>query len=162
MAKRLGARLTGEVIQKIKKESNLKTDEAILLASVGDEGYPNIALLSYLDISVVSAKRLVVAIGEYSSSKKNLCKRGFGTLIFWVGKDYGVCYVKGKFSLIKERLGSDVEGFNCSAFLMNVVELSQDHSKAARLLSTVTYDIRKTNTAHSELFRELVSIAKRI
>lgn len=162
MARQLGSHLTGEIIRKIKKEANLKTNEAVLLVSVDDQGFPNVALLSYLDISVVSSKKLVLAIGENSSSKKNLTKRRIGTLVFWVGEDYGLYYVKGKLRLIRERLSSTVEGYKCSAFLMKVEGLSQDHSTAARLLSTVTYDPKKTNLAHGELFQEIVKISKRI
>lgn len=160
MATLLGSRLTRELLQKIKRESNVNTNETVFLISIGEEGFPNVALLSYLDISVVSSKRLVLAIGENSTAMKNLTKRGRGTLVFWLGKSHGLYYVKGKFSLMRERLVSKVEGFTCSAFLMSVQVLSQDHSSKARLLSTVTYDQSKTNEAHVDLFRELKTISR--
>lgn len=154
--------MTKELIKKIKHESNFRTNEAVFLISVGAEGFPNVALLSYLDISVVSTKRLLLAIGENSSSKRNLIKTGRGTLVFWLGKSYGLYYVKGKFKLEMERLQSAVEGFPCSALSMNVEALSKDHSSKARLLSTLTYDSSKTNSAHIELFRELNGLSKSV
>lgn len=160
MALVLGTRLTRELIEKIKHESNLHTNETLFLISVGDEGFPNVSLLSYLDISVVTAKRLIFAIGENSSSKRNLVKRGRGTLVFWLGKTQGLYYLKGSVILLKERLQSTVEDVNCSAFLMNAGVLSRDHSNKARLLSTVTYDPKETNSAHFELFNELKRISR--
>lgn len=158
----LGSRLTKELIQKIGHESNIRTNEAVFLVSVGETGFPNVALLSYLDISIVSTKRLLLAIGENSSSKRNLMKTGRGTLVFWLGKSYGLYYAKGKFKLVRERLQSAVEGFTCSAFSMSVEALSKDHSNKARLLSTVTYESKKTNSAHIELFTELNSLSKSV
>ena len=162
MAVLLDSRLTRDLIQKVRRESNINTKEAVLLISVGSKGFPNVALLSYLDICLVASKRLILAIGEHSSSKRNLMKTRRGTLIFWLGKTHGLYYLKGKFRLVRERLESTVEGFTCSAFLMTLEALSKDHSNKASLLSTVTYEPSKTNSAHLELFNELKRLSKRI
>lgn len=162
MAIALGSHLTKELLRKIRKETNLYTNEVVFLVSVGSDGFPNVSLMSYLDISVLSPKTLILAIGQNSSSKKNLARSGLGSFIFWVGKNHGLYYVKGKFRLVRERLHSTIEGFTCSVFFMNVEAVSQDHSSKARIVSTVTYDRRRTNRTHFELSKELVKISQKI
>lgn len=161
MAIALGSNLTRDLVGKIRNEANINTNEVVFLVSIGEDGFPNVALLSYLDISVLSSKRVILAIGENSSSKKNLARSGLATLVFWVGKNHGLYYVKGKVKLIRERLRSTIEGFACSAFLMRVEVVSKDHSSQASLVSTVTYDRRRTNRTHFELSKELAKISRR-
>lgn len=160
MATKLEPVLPTEVVTKIKGESRPSTNEIVLLMSVDDSGFPNVALLSYLDLFVASKKRLLLAIGSNSSSRRNLLKRRNGTLLIWGGTNSGVFYIKGKISLVKKTLDTVVEGFMCTALALTVELVSQDYSPVAKILSTLTYDTSKTNPSHFELQRELKTIAK--
>lgn len=146
---------------KIERESNVHSKEVVLLITVDDYGYPNIALLSFLDIALVSPKKLLFAIGEGSSTKTNLVRTGKATIIIWVGKDAGIYYLKGNARLLRERLDSRIEGFACSAFSMTLRTVSQDHSEQAKLMTTITYDPRRINRSHVSLFRELQGMSKK-
>jgi hypothetical protein len=161
MAVLVGRQLPENLVKKIKTESRTsKSNEVVLLCTIDDEEFPNISLLSYLDLVVVSPRKILVAIGEASSSKRNLLTRGKGTIVFWAGRKFGMYYVRGRFSLLKNRMESIVEGFACSALACAVQRVNQDYTKVAEIESTLTYDASDTNESHFELQRELRGLCR--
>ncbi|MGI0091128.1 MAG: hypothetical protein ACREBS_05420 [Nitrososphaerales archaeon] len=162
LATLIGSELSPKILSKLKQESRENSKEVILLSTVDEQGFPNVALLSYLDITPISPKMILLAIGEKSSSKENMLRSKRGTLVLWGGKKLGMFYVKGKTKLVKRKLGTVVEGFTCSAISLTVEKVSQDYSPVAEILSTITYDTSQTNPAHLELLRELKKLANSI
>ena len=160
MAHLIGSELPKDLLAKIKSQTNENSNEVPLLISTDSEGFPNVSLLSYLDIVALPPDRMVFAIGADSSSKANLLRTRKGTLLFWAGKNSGVYYVKGKVRQVKKELTKSAEGFKLSALLMNVEKVSQDHSDEAKLLSTLTYDNKSINYGHLELLKELKQFSK--
>ena len=141
-------------------ESSRESKEVVFLISVDDEGFPNIALLSFSELEVKSPKMMLFAVGANSSSKKNLLRTRQGTIVFWGGKNSGMYYVKGRIKLLKSIMNSSVEGFKCSALIFHVERVSKDYSSIARLLSTVTYETKRVERKHKELQKELQSLSK--
>lgn len=163
MAKFLGESLPSNIAERIKvRSTSPETKEAILLASVDESGFPNIALLSYSDIVAVSSKIILVAIGQSSSTKKNLIRTRKGTLILWLGVDLGLIYVKCVGGLFREAMESNVEGFTCSAMLFTVERVTQDNSPEAPLLSTLTYDNSVIAAGHTKLYEELEQLSRSV
>ena len=160
MSRPIGNKLPKELMNKIRSQSNLRSNEVPLLISTDPDGYPNVSLLSFLDIMVLARDRIVFAIGEDSSSKRNLLQTGKGTIVMWAGKDFGIFYVKGRVRQLKRKLSHPVEGFRLTALVMKVERISQDHSDEAKLLSTLTYDNRAINKDHLLLLSELRKLAR--
>lgn len=160
MSKLIGKRLPRELMNKFRAQSNIRSNEVPLLISTDPDGFPNVSLLSFLDIFMQAPDRLVFAIGEDSSSKKNLLRTGKGTIAVWGGKDSGMFYIKGRVRQLKEKLSLSVEGFRLTTLLMKVERISQDHSDAAKLLTTLNYDNRAINKDHVLLFGELKKLAR--
>jgi len=160
LAIQLGSHLTPALIRKIRLESGRVSDEVVFLISIDDDGFPNIALLSFSDLLVKSSKILLFAVGENSSSRKNLTRAKRGTIFFWGGKNSGIYYVKGRTRLVKPFMKTSVEGFNCSALILKVEKVSRDYSSVARLLSTVTYETKRVTRSHKELLKELQILSR--
>jgi hypothetical protein len=142
-----------------KKQTEHVPNEVLLLCSVDEDGHPNIALMSYLDILILSPTRILLAIGEKSSSRRNLVATGKGTIVIWAGRASGMFYLKGSIKLVKSRLETLVEGFTCSALTLRVHRVSQDYSSRSEIISTVTYKVSKSDQAHRVLFEELNRLA---
>lgn len=159
MAEFIGSRLTSEIITKIRGESNTSSNEAVLITSVDELGYPNTALLSYLDLCLISSKRLLFAIGENSSTKKNLLRTRKAGMTLWLGENLGIYYLKGKTKMMKKRLSARPEGHPCSAFVLEVEIVNRDFLPAARILSTITYVGSVVNQEHLALLAELKHVS---
>ena len=158
MATQLGPKLTAALIRKINSESRRDSNEVVFLNSVDVEGYPNTALLGFAELFVKSTKIILFAVGEDSSSKKNLLRTKKGSLVFWGGKKSGIYYVKGRTKMLKRKMKSSVEGLNCSALILHVEKVSKDYSSIAQLLSTVTYDNKQVISEHGVIQKELQSL----
>ena len=160
MAIMLGKKIPGIVLKKIRRESNKNSNEVALLCSEDSEGFPNASLLSYLDLAVISPSRVLLAIGEESSTKRNLLRNKKGTIVMWAGMGYGIYYIKGRFNLVKSRLSTEVEGFRASALICSVQKVSKDYVRVAEIKSTITYEPSVVNESHVMLFKELKGIAR--
>jgi len=141
-------------------ESGRVSDEVVFLISIDDDGFPNIALLSFSDLVVKSPKLLLFAVGENSSSRKNLTRTKRGSVFFWGGKNSGIYYIKGRTKLVKPMMSTSVEGFKCSALILRVEKVSKDYSSVARLLSTITYEAKRVARNHKELQKELQVLSR--
>ena len=162
MAIQLGSELTSSLISKIRLESSRKSNEVVFLVSVDGQGFPNVALLSFSDLVVKSPKVLLFAIGENSSSRKNLTRIRKGSLVLWGGKDFGMFYIKGRIRTLRKFMKATVEGFRCSALILRVQKVSKDYSSDAKTLSTVTFDTKRVGKGHAEVHKELRSLAESI
>jgi hypothetical protein len=160
LAIQIGPQLTNALIRKIRLESKRESNEVVFLISVDDDAYPNAALLSFSELVVKSPKLILFAVGETSSSRKNLMRTSRGSLVFWGGKNSGMYYIKGKVRLLKSSMEANVEGFKCSALILDVEKVSRDYSPIARLLSPMTYETKRVGKEHGELQRELQSLSK--
>jgi len=160
LAIQLGPQLTPALIRKIRSESGRVSDEVVFLISIDDRGFPNIALLSFSDLVVKSPKLILFAVGENSSSRKNLTRTKKGSIFFWGGKNSGIYYVKGRTRLLEPMMETSVEGFKCSALILKVEKVSKDYSSIARLLSTVTYETKRVGRNHKELRKELQVLSR--
>lgn len=162
LAELIGSKLPSEIIRKVGHESATSSNEAVLITTVDEHGYPKTALLSYLDLCLVSSKRLLFAIGDNSSTKWNLLRTRKVGLVMWLGENYGIYYLNGKTKLVKNKLVARPEGHICSAFVLNVGRVTRDYLPEARILSTITYFESTINLEHRALLTELKHISKSI
>ncbi|MHB1908096.1 MAG: pyridoxamine 5'-phosphate oxidase family protein [Nitrososphaerales archaeon] len=163
MVKVIGSSLPPRLLQKIKREiKNPRTNEVLLICSIDDHGFPKIALLSFLDIAIVSSKILLFAIGRASSTRRNLESRAQATLMLWEGDQRkGIVYVNGNCKMEKEKLFNGVEGFETSCFSFKVASVAEDYSKDAEILTTLIYETTNVSRSHSGLAKELNDLAKK-
>jgi hypothetical protein len=155
LAELLGSELPDELFQKIRLGSQKSTREVVVLCTIDDMDFPNISLLSFLDIRVVSRRRLIFAIGASSSTKRNLLRTRRATIAIWLGRDLGMYYVKGATRQICDKLNSEQEGRACSAISFSVKRVSKDFLADAKMLSTLTYDTKRVIAQQRRVFREL-------
>ncbi|MGI0081224.1 MAG: hypothetical protein ACRECH_16575, partial [Nitrososphaerales archaeon] len=65
MSRLIGEELNEEIIRKINHErSSRATDEVVLLSTIDDRSFPHLSLLNFLDLAVVSRKKIVFAVGR--------------------------------------------------------------------------------------------------
>jgi hypothetical protein len=155
----LGGALTVEILEGIRSRSG-NSNEVILLSSIDENSFPNIALLSYFDLCAVTPKRMLFAIGKTSSTKKNLVRTSKTCITLWLGKEMGIVYVKGSAKILKEKMRSKSEGRMSTAFELSVERVSRDYIPGEELLSTITYDAGTNEKEREELFKELEKLSK--
>jgi hypothetical protein len=160
LAKLIGDSIPKEVFAKIRQQQK-SNSEVILLLSTDWEGYPHVSLLSFLDISVVSPRRIVFAIGKTSSTMSNLIRTRKGTLVLWAGSKHGIFYLTGKISKVSSKIKKRTEGFEVGGLLIRIQRVSQDNSSEAPLKTTLTFDNSKIGADQRELNKELLAIAGR-
>lgn len=148
-------------MEKIKKErANKRTNEVVLLVTLDDQGFSHFSLLNFLDLSIVSEKKILFAVGSGSSSARNLIERKRATIAFWTGSRRGsMIYVKGHAKQVSKRPTSPVEGFSTSAFILDVRSVLEDISPKAKIISTLTYRIGNINRDHLALAKDLETVA---
>lgn len=160
MAKLVGKSLNEQITEKIKKErARKRTNEVVILSTIDQNKFPHFSLLNFLDMAIISKDRILFAVGKHSSTASNLLERKRATLAFWMGRENGsLIYVKGT----AKKMGDTgvVEGFETSAFILNIANVLEDASSLTKLVSTLTYQVRKINQEHLELSRDLESRAK--
>lgn len=163
-ARTLGKLLDRKIIQKIKQErSNPRTDEVVLISTVDERGLPHFSLLNFLDIEVISRKKILLAVGTNSSTARNLEERKKTTIAFWMGLNLGsMTYIKGISKQALRYATHPVEGFETSAFVLSVKSVLEDVSPKAKLISTMTYEIENVNQDHLALSNDLGRIALRL
>jgi hypothetical protein len=159
LAKLVGNSIPKEISTKIKQQQKLNS-EVIFLLSTDPEGYPHVSLLSFLDIVILSPRRILFAIGKLSTTRSNLLRTRKGTLILWGGSDQGMFYIKGDIAQVVSKIEKTTEGFELGGLLMDVQKVSQDNSVASPLLTTLTFDHSGIDSDQRGLHRELLRISQ--
>lgn len=161
MARILGKLLNQKIILKINGErSDSKTNEVVFLSTVDERGLPHFSLLNFLDIEVITKRKILFAIGTTSSTARNLVDRKKATIAFWMGPSQGsMTYIKGSAKQALRYSTRSVEGFETSAFVLSVQSVLEDVSPKAKLVSTLTYEIENVNHDHLALSKDLERIA---
>lgn len=109
-----------------------------LLVTVGETGWPHVALLSVGEVLAVSPQELRLALWSSSRTTTNLTRTGQGSMALVHG---GAAY---RLQLAARRAGEiDVAGQSLACFTADVVDVIEDAVGYAELVSGVTFRLRE-------------------
>ncbi len=119
--------------------------------------------MNFLDIEVITRKKILLAVGTNSSTARNMVKRKKTAIAFWMGPNRGsMTCIKGISKQASRYATHSVEGFETSAFVLSVESVLEDFSPKAKLISTMTYEIENVNQDHLALSNDLERIALKL
>lgn len=135
MSQLLGKELTEELFARLKGDHvGSKKGKAIVIVTVDERGWAHPAMLSYYEVVAKSRSRIDLAVGQTSTTAKNLRRAGKITfLITDAGINY---YIKGE---AREVRGSMDAAPFMSLFCAQVEQLSEDQEPDALITSGVTF-----------------------
>lgn len=131
-----------------------RRNHVISLLTVGDDGYPNVCLLSPYQVVAIDAQSVLFAVYGESKTSANLERRGNATLLLFL-PPAAYC-VKGDVEPVSESpsLGS--------VFRMKVVLAKRDYYSRAPITSTVTFEKENVLPDYSRVFHGLAEVARKM
>lgn len=138
MSKSVSAVLPPEVMEGLTGLSPVR-DQATILVSVDDDGFPRLSLLSRSEIHVVDETRLVIALWAGSSTSENIRCRGGGVL-FRV--DRGVSRTI-RLRCLEPVPFDTSEGKHLVAIEAAIIDVQADQVGYATIVRTLDFEIRE-------------------
>jgi hypothetical protein len=122
MARLIGHHLTESLLETLSVERGLgRSDHAIVICSVDEQGRPHPAMLSSLEIVARDARHVALAVHAASRTARNLAANRHLTLI--LADESGVHYVKGDAALTSASMTAAPA---LSAFTLHVDRVLED------------------------------------
>lgn len=152
MSKLLGKALTSSLLGYLRMDPNLDEGRSILFLTNDSNGFPHIALLSLWELFATDESNIKVATYSGSITTSNLRKDGRATIVLiHSGNAY---YIKGRASLVREKLRSDA--YN-SLFNLRVEVVLEDSMAGVRMAG-VKYEGRSMVEQHGPLHQEISEV----
>jgi hypothetical protein len=146
--KLLGTRVLAELLPR-RPRHNL----VVSLLTIGEDGYPNVCLLSPYQVVAKDDQTILLAVYEGSKTSANLAKRRSATLVLFLPP--AAYYIKGNVETVSPK--SPVPG---NVFhKMRVTRATKDYYRRAPVTSTVTFEEGNVLADYSRVFQGLVEAA---
>lgn len=154
MAKLIGDSLPNNLLQRLNGlELQSKRNLALQIITVGDDGLPHPALLSYYELAAKNKNNIRLGIYKTSTTSKNLGRNGKITVIM---VDKGtVFYIKGQALLLKEEMSSEPSS---SLFNLRVQHVFEDVIPTAEILNGINFRDIGVGEPHHEIFNGLFEV----
>lgn len=123
----------------------------ISLLTVGEDGCPNVCLLSPYQVVARDGRTIFLAVYEGSRTSANLAERRNATLVIFLPP--AAYYIKGD----TEPVESSAEGNDFH--VLKVTRATRDYYQRAPITSTVRFEERNVLPDYSRVFRALVQAA---
>jgi hypothetical protein len=105
LATLIGSELTDELLRHLDgSDIASKTDKAIVICTIGEDGWPHPAMLSYFEVVAKSRRSLHIAAYRTSRTTANMRERGKATLV--LVDQRLTCYLKGSVTEIAASMRS--------------------------------------------------------
>ena len=148
----LGKRLLGARVMDAIASGRPRRNLVITLLTTGEDGYPNVCLLSPYQVVSVDGRSILLAVYEGSKTSANLERHKSATLLLFLPP--AAHYVKGDVELV----GSSELG---NFFRLKVTGVTRDYYSRAPIRSTVTFEEKNVLPDYVRVFRGLVEMANR-
>lgn len=156
MSKDLGRKLPRRALVKLDSSIQERSNYAIFLVTTDDSGFPHLAMLSPYQVVATSASRMHAAVHSSSHSAEYLRKSGKGMLVLQTPPS--VMYVRCSFVPREvKRLEEKGEDF----FDVGVINVAEDYSDMAELVTPLTFDPSKVKDTYTEIFRLVAEASSR-
>ena len=126
----------------------------ICLLTTGEDGYPNVCLLSPYQVVAVDGKSVLLAVYEGSRTSANLERRRSATLLLFLPP--AAYYIKGDAELVSR--SPSLGNF----FRMKVARVTRDYYSRAPITSSVTFREKGVLQDYSRVFEGLAEAARRM
>jgi hypothetical protein len=124
----------------------------VSLLTVGDDGYPNVCLLSPYQVVAKDERTIFLAVYEGSKTSANLAKRKEATLVLFLPP--AAYYIKGD---VEPTSKSPVQGNDFH--VLKVTGTTRDYYQKAPITSAVKFEQKNVLPYYSRVFRALAQAA---
>jgi flavin reductase (DIM6/NTAB) family NADH-FMN oxidoreductase RutF len=132
----VGQELSGDLFEHLCGDDiKGRAGQAIIVITVGEDGWAHPAMLSYHEVVAKSRSRIDLAVGKNSSTARNLRRTGRVTLVI-TDRETNF-YVK---SYARETYETMTEVSFMSLFRAEVGEVTEDQEPGATILTGVTFE----------------------
>jgi hypothetical protein len=123
-----------------------RANQAIVLCTVDDRGWPHPAMLSYFEVAAVDRHNLHLAVYTNSRTCTNMRERGKATLI--IVDDGLVCYIRGEATELAPAMRGAEYNATLNLRIEQVVfdEPPPDLEPGVRVMTGITYSARTRAT----------------
>ena len=129
------------------------------LLTSGEDGYPNVCLLSPYQVVAVDRRTVLLAVYEGSNTSANLARRPGATLVVFLPP--AAYYVKGNVEPVA--LPKKPAGFEGNDLHKMVVErVTRDYYEKAPITSPLTVEKRHVLPRYARVYRALAETASKI
>jgi len=131
----------------------------LTLLTVGEDGYPNVCLLSPFQVLARANHTIFFAVYSGSKTQTNLSERGKATFVIFLPP--AAYYIRGKVEPIAsfERIAR-LKGNTLYRF--EVTNASRDYYRKAPIMSTVTFDKRHVRRDYERVYQGLLELASKL
>ena len=128
----------------------------VSLLTVGEDGYPNVCLLSPFQLVAKDRSTILIAVYEGSRTLVNLARRKSATLVVFLPP--AAYYIKGTVAPVSQWRGSPDTPGNvlCS---MRVKKVTRDYYGRAPITSAATFEEREVLSDYSRVYQGLTKAA---
>jgi hypothetical protein len=128
----------------------------IILLTVGEDGYPNVCLLSPFQVVAKDKQTIYLAVYEGSKTLANLEKCRNATLVLFIPP--AAYYIKGEVKRLHQPRMSFVQGNIYHR--LNVKRVIRDYYRRAPIMSTVTFEQENVLSDYSRVYQSLIETAQ--
>jgi Pyridoxamine 5'-phosphate oxidase len=151
LSKLVGRSLNSELLDYFRRDPTSKKGSVILIATIDQEGWPHLAMLSHWEIVAGDRENLRIATYKESRTTANMRDRGKATAIAVEG---GMTYyIKGRVTVAREEMKSDAGN---TMLNMRVEQVLVDELPGAEIANGIQYRELEQIEPHERLHRELV------
>lgn len=144
----MNAKILAELLPS-KSRSNL----VVTLLTLGEDGYPNVCLLSPFQVLAKDRRTIFFVVYEGSRTQANLSKRSSATFVLFLPP--AAYYVKGRARQLTPPVGvSELSGN--ALYRFDITQVSRDYYRRAPIMSAVTFDQNRILHDYTEVYAGLV------
>ena len=128
----------------------------VSLLTVGEDGYPNVCLLSPFQVVAKDESTILLAVYEGSRTLANLARRKSATLVVFLPP--AAYYIKGAVTPLSQWRGSPDTPGN-SLCIVRVKKVTRDYYRRAPITSAATFEERDVLSDYSRVYQGLIRAA---
>lgn len=136
--------------------SRPRRNVVLVLLTVGEDGYPNVCLLSPYQVVASSNHTVFFAVYSGTRTQVNLSERGKATFVIILPPT--AYYVKGRAEPVASKGIAPLRGN--IAYRFEVTRASRDYYRRARITSTITFDQSHVLQDYSRVYQGLVKLVR--
>ncbi|MDG6901455.1 MAG: hypothetical protein JRM80_05785 [Nitrososphaerota archaeon] len=150
--------LLGKAVMEALAVGRPRGNLVISLLTAGEDGYPNVCLLSPYQVVAVDRHAVLLAVYEGSRTSANLARRKGATLVIYLPP--AAYYIKGSVDPVPP--GRNTDALGNVLYQMSVQSVTRDYYAKAPITSAVTFDKRKVLPDYALVYRALAETAAKM
>lgn len=154
----MGKRLLGASVMEVLSPNLPRRNLVICLLTVGEDGYPNVCLLSPFQVVAASRDTVLFAVYNGTRTQTNLSERKSATFVLFLPP--AAYYIKGDVEPMRLHGTTGVTGN--TVHKMTVTRATRDYYRRAPITSSASFEKGQVLSDYSRVYRGLVEAARNL